>query len=58
MDLENLDQEIKKFISNINIDLFDKNIVLKGLSDLIHNSVKTNIKKDTKFGLAFSGGVD
>ena len=58
MDLENLGNDIKYLSSNLKVDLFKKDEILKELNSLLFNSVENNINKDFKFGIAFSGGVD
>ena len=58
MELENLDKIIKEITSTLVVDLTNKNKVVDELTNILHSSVKNNIADNSKFGIAFSGGVD
>lgn len=58
MDLENLNKVIREVTSNLKVDLSEKKKVLNELTNIVHDSIKNNIDQNSKFGIAFSGGVD
>ncbi|MBI2672612.1 asparagine synthase [Candidatus Woesearchaeota archaeon] len=51
-------KSIGRLDGNLKTDLKDRDKVLKGLNEILTNSVEKNIDKETNHGLAFSGGVD